>query len=59
MDEKLLTIRQAAHRLAVSERKLWTLTKEGRIPAVKFDRIVRYDPRDLDAFIASMKRCVQ
>jgi len=52
---RLMRSRQAAAYLAVSDRKLWSLTKEGRIPAVKFDRVVRYDVVDLDEFIREMK----
>ena len=47
--------KKAAAYLAISERKLWQLTKDGRIPAVKFDRVVRYDVSDLDDFIAKAK----
>ena len=47
--------KKAAAYLAISERKLWQLTKDGRIPAVKFDRVVRYDIADLDSFITAMK----
>lgn len=53
--QQLLTPKQAAARLAISERKLWSLTHEGRIPAVKFDRVVRYDVADLNAFIQNVK----
>jgi excisionase family DNA binding protein len=52
---RLLTTRQAAAYLAISERKLWSLTKEGRIPAVKIGRCVRYDIADLDGFIRAAK----
>jgi excisionase family DNA binding protein len=58
MTQRLLTSRQAAARLAISERKLWNLSKEGRIPAVKFDRVVRYDVADLDVFIQAMKEAI-
>jgi excisionase family DNA binding protein len=58
MTQRLLTSRQAAARLAISERKLWNLSKEGRIPAVKFDRVVRYDVADLDVFIQAMKGAI-
>ncbi|NMC19310.1 MAG: helix-turn-helix domain-containing protein [Thermogutta sp.] len=51
MDEQLLwTPRQAAKALAISERTLWQLTRQGRIPHVVMTgdkhRTVRY-PRDL------------
>ena len=52
---RLISTREAARYLAISEWKLWQLTKDGRIPAVKFDRVVRYDIADLDDFITAMK----
>jgi excisionase family DNA binding protein len=57
--QRLLTARQAAAFLAISERKLWGLTQQGRIPAVRFDRVVRYDLNDLNSFIKAMKEAVQ
>lgn len=48
----LLTARQAAKILSISERTLWGLTKTGDIPAVRFGgRNVRYSPDDLRAWI--------
>jgi excisionase family DNA binding protein len=52
---RLLTVFQAAKYLAISERKLWSLTKEDRISVVKIGRCVRYDLADLDTFIAAAK----
>ncbi len=52
----LLTVRQAAKLLNLSERTLFTLTKAGKIPVVKIgDRGIRYDPADLRAWINSAK----
>lgn len=59
----LVTTREAAKMLGISERTLFTLSKDGDIPAVRFGespngkkrRAVRYDPRDLDAWIISTK----
>jgi len=52
----LLTTRQAAKVLTVSERTLYSLTKTGAIPAVKLGvRGLRYDPRDLLAWIDRAK----
>ena len=45
----------AAKYLAISERKLFSLTKAGTIPAVRLGRCVRYDVGDLDRFIANSK----
>lgn len=55
IDTRLLTARQAARVLAISERTLWQLTNDGLIPVVRFGRAVRYDPADLRAFVASRR----
>ena len=52
---RLIKPRQAAEYLALSERKLWGLTKAGDIPAVRLGRAVRYDLSDLDTFIQGAK----
>ena len=52
----LVTAKQAASMLAISERTLWQLTNDGHLPAVRFGRTVRYDLGDLRAFITS-RRC--
>ena len=51
----LLRPREAARKLAVSERKLWELTNRDIIRAVRIGRSVRYDPCDLEAFIEAQK----
>ena len=51
----LLTPREAAAALCLSERKLWALTKAGQIRAVKFGRAVRYDRADLESAIRAAK----
>lgn len=52
----LLTYREAAKVLGVTERTLWTLVDRGVLPAVRFGRSVRIDPVDLRAFIDQAKR---
>lgn len=47
----LLTSREAAQALSISERKLWELTNRRDIPSVRIGRSVRYRPSDLDDFI--------
>ena len=51
----LLTARDAAKALAISERTLWTLTNNGDVPCVRLGRAVRYDPDDLRAFVKRSK----
>lgn len=52
---RLMTVREAADVLRVSERTLWTLTHSGELPAVRVGRSVRYDKGDLARWIASRK----
>lgn len=54
--KKLMKIKQAADYLCVCERKLWELSKTGRIQTVRIDRAVRFDRDDLDVFIADAKK---
>ena len=51
----LLKPREAARALAISPRKLWSLTACGDVKCVRIDRAVRYDPSDLRAWIESKK----
>lgn len=51
----LLTAREACQALAISDRKLWSLTAGHEIPCVRIGRAVRYDPRDLEAWIEARK----
>lgn len=51
----LLTARQAAAALSISERTLWGLTHRGDIPCVRIGRSVRYDPDDLKAWVDQQK----
>ena len=53
---KLMTSKQAAEYLCICERKLWGLSKSGRIQTVRIDRAVRFDIADLDSFIEQHKK---
>jgi hypothetical protein len=56
-DALLLTSRQAAAALSISERTLWSITgPRGPLPAVKIGRAVRYCPTDLHVWIESQKQ---
>jgi len=52
----LLTYRQAAMVLGVTDRTIWTLVNRGALLAVRFGRSVRIDPADLRAFIERAKQ---
>jgi excisionase family DNA binding protein len=51
----LLTPKEAANALGISDRQLWQLTKDGHVPAVYIGRGKRYDPRDLVTYIDRLK----
>lgn len=51
-----LSPRDAAQAMSMSEKGLWNLTKpRGPIPAAKIGRLVRYDVKDLQAFLDAQK----
>lgn len=54
-DSLLLSARDAAKQLAISEKTLWSLSKAGRLPVVRIGRNVRYARADLLAFIDRAK----
>jgi len=49
----LVTRREAARFLNVSERQVWNLQNDGRLPHVRIGRSVRFRVTDLEAFIAA------
>ena len=51
----LLTPRDAAHALSISERALWQRTANGEIPRVRIGRSVRYRPAALLAYAKRME----
>lgn len=52
----LLTVRDAARMLAVSERHLHRLTKNGTAPHLRLGRLVRFDAAALSQWIDSQSR---
>ena len=51
----LLDITQLAERLGVSERFVRRLVEERRIPFLKIGKYVRFDPDDVDRWIAHQR----
>lgn len=49
----LLTAREAASALAISERSLWSLTNQGVIKVTRIGRSIRYSLAALEEFIAA------
>jgi excisionase family DNA binding protein len=53
---RLISRKAAAAFLGISERLLWTISHEGRIPVVRIGRKLLYDRADLVDFIELAKR---
>ncbi|ARN56519.1 helix-turn-helix domain-containing protein [Sedimentisphaera salicampi] len=53
---RLLTVKEAAGFLSVSPRTIASLKKSGQLPQVKLRRAVRFDIKDLEAFILRCKK---
>ena len=51
----LLTVPETARALGVCSKTLWSLTRSGRLRACRIGRAVRYDRRDVLAFIEAAK----
>ena len=53
--DRLLTVREAARRLSVSEKTMRRLIGAGRIPCVRIKRMLRLDPADVSRFVEARK----
>jgi excisionase family DNA binding protein len=53
----LLTAKQAAECLALSPRKLWSLTAGGDVPCVRIGRALRYSREDFREWIDQLNGC--
>ena len=54
-DQILLTPQQTAKALAISQRKLWSMTASGEVRCIRLGRSVRSDVADLRAAIEAKK----
>lgn len=52
---KLLTLKEVCERLRLHENTVREYIKEGKIPAIKFDRVWRVEEKDLDVFLSTRK----
>jgi len=56
MTEDILTLKEVAQYLKVTERTLYRLAQEGRIPAFRVGASWRFKRADIDAWIEAQKR---
>jgi len=52
----LLSPSVAALRLGLSRSRLYSMASAGEIPSIKFERAVRFDPKDVKRFIQAHRR---
>ena len=56
VEPRLLTYREAAAYLNISERTLWSMQKYGEIATVRLRQSVRFDRQELDRWIDAQQR---
>ena len=56
IENRLLTTKQAAKYLAVSEKTIYNLSKTQDLPSIRFGHTRRYDLQDLNSFIQRLKK---
>jgi excisionase family DNA binding protein len=54
-DDEILTLKQVADYLKLTERTLYRLTQEGKLPGFKVGNSWRFRLRDIDAWIEAQK----
>lgn len=54
--EALLTVKEVAGLIGVSERTVWKLTHEGRLQSIRIGRAVRYRLADVNQMIETNRR---
>ncbi len=52
----LLSPREAARALGISERTLWTITQSREVPSLRIGRLVKYRPEALAAWLAEKEK---
>lgn len=55
-ETRLLRVAEVALRLGYSRRYVYSMATSGELPSIKFQRGVRFDPKDVDAYIQGCKR---
>ena len=53
--DQFYTVRTLADKLAVKPLTVYRLVKQGKIPAVKIGRSIRFDPDAVDTFLESVR----
>jgi len=53
--EQFYTVKTLAEKLAVTPMTVYRLVEQGKLPAVKIGRVLRFDPDAVAAFLATVR----
>jgi len=53
--DQFYTVRTLAERLAVTPMTIYRMVDQGKLPAVKIGKSIRFDPAAIDAFLATVR----
>jgi excisionase family DNA binding protein len=53
--DRFYTVRTLAEKLAVKPLTIYRLIRDGKLPAMKIGRSIRFDPADIDAFLQTVR----
>ena len=53
--DQFYTVKTLAERLAVTPMTIYRLVDQGKLPAVKIGRAIRFDPDAVDVFLGSVR----
>jgi excisionase family DNA binding protein len=53
--DQFYTVRTLAERLAVTPMTIYRLVDQGKLPAVKIGRSIRFDPEAVEAFLGAVR----
>jgi len=53
--DKYYTVKSLAEKLAVTPMTIYRLVEQGKLPAVKIGRVIRFNPKEVDAFLESVR----
>ena len=53
--DQFYTVKTLADKLAVKPLTIYRLIADGKLPAVKIGRAIRFDPDEIDAFLTTVR----
>jgi excisionase family DNA binding protein len=54
-DNQFFTVKTLAERLAINPMTIYRLVDQGKLPAVRIGKSIRFDPAAIDAFLTTVR----